>query len=373
MLTVVHAIDSLRLGGAESLLSALVRQLAADGATRNVVVSPAEGADPGLVEAIGASADDLVLVDAERLADGRLLRALARTIHRRRASLVHSHLSNANVTSRIAARALSRPHVTTLHTMPGPTAEDNRTHAALDGWSARLSTVLVAPATEIAEATSAMYRVPASRFRVINNAPAASPVPAGFDREAARRALVGDAAGPVVVCVARLQAEKGIDELIEATAALREELPGLRVVVVGGGPEEERLRALVAERGVEDAMLLLGRRSDVGELLAVADLFCLPSRHEGLPLSVLEAMTAGLPVVATAVGGLPSLLTDGEDGLLVAPRDPAALAAALRRALTDDDLARRIAAAGQALVSREHSLAAVARRYAELYRELAGA
>jgi glycosyltransferase involved in cell wall biosynthesis len=119
------------------------------------------------------------------------------------------------------------------------------------------------------------------------------------------------------MCVARLQPEKGIDELIDVAAELHALVPDARVFVAGEGPEETRLRDRVANERRGDAITLLGRRGDVGELLAAADAFCLPSRHEGVPLSLLEAMAAGLPCVATAVGGIPGLVTDGFSGLVV--------------------------------------------------------
>ena len=119
-------------------------------------------------------------------------------------------------------------------------------------------------------------------------------------------------------------------------------------------------------------MRLLGPRADVGEVLASADAFCLPSHHEGVPLSMLEGMEAGLPCVVTAVGGIPDVATDGVTALLVPPRAPDALAAALTRVLTDAPLAAALGSAGERLVRERYSLASVARRYAEVYGELTG-
>jgi glycosyltransferase involved in cell wall biosynthesis len=203
----------------------------------------------------------------------------------------------------------------------------------------------------------------------VPNAPAAAE-PEAFDRAEAREELA-PGASRIVVCVARLQPEKGIAELLEATASLVEGVPGLAVVVAGAGPEHERLAAQVADRGLAGTFLLLGHRSDVGRVLASADAFCLPSHREGLPLSLLEAMRGGLPCVATAVGGIPGLVQDGVSGLLVEPNDPVALAAALERVLSDDGFARSLGAAARERVESHHSPRAVARSYADLYGELA--
>jgi glycosyltransferase involved in cell wall biosynthesis len=160
---------------------------------------------------------------------------------------------------------------------------------------------------------------------------------------------------------------------LRACVELRVRLPGVRLVVAGAGPCEAELRALVAELCLEQTVLLLGRRDDVGSLLAVADAFCLPSRHEGVPLSVLEAMAAGVPCVATAVGGVPEIVEHRRTGLVVAPGSPAALADALGELLSDPAAAARIGAAARAKVEREWSASVVARRYAALYGELSGA
>ncbi len=368
-LRVLHAIDVLAMGGAQALLLTLLRELKAAGRAESAVCAMTRRwADPDLVAAIEAAGATIAY--AERgISDPRLPFAIARIARASGADLVHSHLSVANVGSRLAARLIRRPHVTTVHTMPGPLIEDSRARARADGLTARLSKVLVAPSVELADAYSSAFRVPRGRLRVIANAPSAEPPSNGFDRDAVR-ARLDSGGGFLVVCVARLQREKGIDDLVDAAALLHERLPGLRVAVAGDGPEGERFRQAIAASAAP--VTLLGHRADVGDLLAAADAFVLPSRHEGLPISLLEAMAAGLPSVATAVGGIPSLVDDGTSGLLVPAADPPALAAALERLAGDRDLGRRLGAEAQRVVERDHSPAAVTAAYADIYEELAG-
>jgi glycosyltransferase involved in cell wall biosynthesis len=367
-LRVLHAIDVLAMGGAQALLLTLLRELGVSGRAQSTVCAmTSRWADPELVSAIHATGARIEY--AERgIGDPRLPFAIAGIARASGADVVHSHLSVANVGSRLAARLIRRPHVTTVHTMPGPLIEDSRARARADGLTARLSKVLVAPSVELADAYSAAFHVPRGRFRVIPNAPSAAPPANGFDRDALREQL-GAGSGFLVVCVARLQREKGIDDLVEAAALLHERVPGLRVAVAGDGPEDERFRQAIAASGAP--VTLLGHRGDVGRLLAAADAFVLPSRHEGLPISLLEAMAAGLPSVATAVGGIPSLVDDGDSGLLVPASDPPALAAALERLAADGDLARRLGGEARRVVERDHSPAAVAGEYAAIYEELA--
>jgi glycosyltransferase involved in cell wall biosynthesis len=370
---VLHVIDSLRLGGAEALLAALLRELRASGRAWNAVCVPqVADADEGLVRDVRESADWFRWLPSAPLHRPDLFRAIGRALLDSRVDLVHSHLSTANIASRPVSVALRRPHLATIHTVPGPTAEDSRLRARADGWSSWLSRRLVAPSQEVADAYRHAFHLPEGRMRVIPNVPAAQPAPPDFDGAALRREIGGGNVEHLVLSVARLQPAKGIDDLVAATARLREQLPGLQVAVAGSGPQEEELRAQIERVGLSDSFRLLGARSDIGSLLAAADAFCLPSRHEGLPISLLEAMQAGLPCVATRVGGIPGLVNDGAEALLVDPANADGLAEALGRVLGDRELAARLGERGRALVRRRYDVAAAASSYADIYDELAG-
>jgi len=363
----------MRAGGAEILMTSLVQELASTDLSWNAVFVPeVDGADPQLVELARRSAAVFGWLPATPLYDPRLPFALLRRATELKVDVIHSHLSTANIASRAAAVIAGIPHVTTLHTMPGPGIEDTRLRASVDGWSAWLSRALVAPSEEIASAYSEAFRIPRRRLRVIPNAPRRFPAPADFDRAAFRRDIAGEGAQSIVVALARLQPEKGIDDLIDAVALLPADMSGVRVVVAGAGPEEDRLRSRVVAVGLAERIHLLGHRSDIGSLLAAADIFCLPSRHEGLPVSLLEAMQAGLPCLATRVGGIPTVVEDGRDGLLVDAGDPEDLALSLARLAADPEWAHRLGAEAQATVERRFNLEAVASAYAGVYRGLRG-
>jgi glycosyltransferase involved in cell wall biosynthesis len=147
-------------------------------------------------------------------------------------------------------------------------------------------------------------------------------------------------------------------------------VPNATFVFAGDGPLRAALEAEARDLGVAGRCVFLGERSDVPALLAAADLFVLPSLYEGLPVSVLEAMAAERPVVATAIGGTDEAVTTEDTGLLVPSRDPAALALAIRRLQEDPRLARRLAAAGRARVEREFSSSATARQVMAIYDEV---
>lgn len=163
------------------------------------------------------------------------------------------------------------------------------------------------------------------------------------------RAELGVADDEVLaLTVANLRRNKDYPNLLRAAQSAVAAEPRLRFASVGQGPLESDIAALHAELGLGDAFRLLGFRRDVPELMVAADLFVLGSAHEGLPVAVMEAFAAGLPVVATVVGGVPQQVRDGVEGLLVPPGDPAALAAALVRVARDADLRGRMADAAHA-------------------------
>ena len=190
---------------------------------------------------------------------------------------------------------------------------------------------------------------------------------AGRDRAAARRALGIDPAARVIGAVGNLYAVKGHAVLLEAVAALRD--PRLQVVIAGRGAEEEALRRHAQALGLGERLHLLGFREDVPLLLAAFDIYALPSFSEGQSLALIEAMAAGLPIVASRVGGNPELIADGEHGLLAPPGDAPGLAAALRRLVAAPELARALGAAAAARARLEFSLEAMVRRYRMLYAE----
>lgn len=175
---------------------------------------------------------------------------------------------------------------------------------------------------------------------------------------------------PVVVAVARLDPYKALHVLIDATAQLISEFPNLRVLIAGEGAERTALEAQIAALQLGGVVSLLGSRADVPDVIAAADVATLCSYSETTPLAIMEYMALGKPVVATRVGGIPDLIEDGVDGLLVEPHDPGRLAAAIATLLRSPDRSTGMGARARARQVREFSIDAVARRVEALYDEL---
>jgi len=188
----------------------------------------------------------------------------------------------------------------------------------------------------------------------------------GLDGRAARARLAIEPDEPVLAIVASLHERKGHAVLLDALALLANDGVRPLVLAAGTGPEGQGLRDLAARLGLASRIRWLGRVPDVRPVLAAADVVVMPSLAEGLGVAAIEAMAAGRPVVASAVGGLPELIRDGEQGSLVAPRDPEALAAALLRCVRDPALRERLGGAGQ-LRAEAFSTAAMARGTESVY------
>jgi len=174
----------------------------------------------------------------------------------------------------------------------------------------------------------------------------------------------------VVVTVGRVSPEKGMDVLIQAFRMLRQNVEQVMLVLVGEGQERPSLERQVKALGLDRWVRFTGFTETPGDYLEGADLFVLPSRSEGIPNAVLEAMALGIPVVATAVGGVPEIITDGEDGRLVPPEDPGELAGAMAELLRDPQLRTRFIENGKERVEKAFSIEARVAGLRQIYDEI---
>ncbi len=215
--------------------------------------------------------------------------------------------------------------------------------------------------------------IPPEKTRYI---PIGIPLPGRAGRDTDIRAeLEIDSAQPVVGLVGFLRPQKAYEVMLEAIPALRDRFPGLRVLIVGGegqrgGTEGSRLQDLASELGVAESVTFLGFRADAFDIVGGFDVAAQVSDFEGSPQSILEFMEAGKPVVATRVGGVPDMVRDGETGLLVEPRDPAGLAAAIASLLGDRERAAAMGRAGRELRRSEFTIDTMLGRIEALYEEL---
>ena len=290
---------------------------------------------------------------------------LVRLLRSGTVDVVHGHMFGSNVWAVVLGRLTGVP-VVIAHEHSWAFTGD-RTRRLVDRHViGRGSDVVIACSEEDRRRMIEVEGIAPGRVLFVPNGVAAREPTPGRDP---RRELGIAADAPVVGSVGTLRPEKRFDVLLRAAARLVA-WPGFRVVIVGAGPERGRLERLAAELGLADAVMLLGARTDVPDVIRAFDVAVNCSDFEGTPLSVLEYMDAGLPVVAARVGGLPSLIDDGVHGLLVPRRDPAALADALDELLADGDRRRAMGAAGRRRRSAEFDLEVMVDRLEDLYERL---
>jgi len=241
-----------------------------------------------------------------------------------------------------------------------------RFYNRLDRWSLphadRLVTVCHAFAQQLAGSTG----VPIDKISVQHNSIRRRPPVSTADTEALKTRL-GIGNERVVLCVGRLSREKAHADLIKAFKCLRELQPdiSLKLIIVGDGPERSKLEAEAGSLGGQ--VIFAGQVNDVQSFYAIADVFSLPSHTEGSPNVLLEAMAANLPIVATAVGGVPEMVENNASALLVAANEPAAMTAAIASLLTDGELAQRLTKNGAVLVDTQYNPESYVRSLVEIY------
>jgi glycosyltransferase involved in cell wall biosynthesis len=232
---------------------------------------------------------------------------------------------------------------------------------------ARGSSAFIAVSREDRRRMIEIEKIDPDDVMFIPNGIPAPPPPTGADV----RAELGIAAdAPAIGTVSVLRPQKALDVLLRATRILVDEFPALRVLIAGEGDRRFALEDLTKELKLEDNVLFLGVRTDVPDVLEALDVAVNSSDFEGSPLSVMEFMEAGKPIVATRVGGVPDLIDDGVHGRIVEPQDPAAFAAAVAELLRDPQRARELGRRAQERRRAEFDIEVMVRRLEDLYTEL---
>jgi glycosyltransferase involved in cell wall biosynthesis len=345
--------DNVELGGADLSLMHLLARVDAD------VEVTVLGVASRIVERVASARPSAAVRLVRRPTGGRDVRSLLShlaTLRDLAPDIVHVNLASPWSCQYAVAAAglLRRPRVVAVYQLAVPPIHHGQLRAKR--LTSRGVDVHVGVGDRTSREVEALVGLPPGSVRTIHNGVPDEPT-APLERERPRR-LIG--------AVGRLEHQKGFDVLLRALA----DVPGADLCLVGDGGEREALERLALELGVDNRVRWDGWSDDPRALLGAFDVFALPSRFEGFPLVVLEALLARAAVVATEVGSVAEAVVDGETGLLVAAEDPSALAAALRRALADADLRRRLGAQGRQLVLARFTADAMARAFESLYDEL---
>jgi glycosyltransferase involved in cell wall biosynthesis len=368
ILRVAFAISRLGVGGAEHQLTALVSALDPTRFAPTIICLK----DPGPMVSAVASHVDVVSLGHMNGRDPRVVNSIAQTLRSRGSQVLHCTCFNATAWGRLAARRARIPVVTAEHSI-------NRRNA-IHWLQVRSANALLDPGTH-AVVACARGQVPVlvaegcaeDHIRVIYNG-----VNAGrFLKDTGARRRLREEAGVskddvVVVVVANLFPQKNQRLVVDSVARLvREGLP-VRLWLVGEGPTRISLESQIAELGVGREVSMLGRRGDVPDLLSASDVIALTSAVETFPMSLLEGMASGLPVVATAVGGIPEMVLPKLTGELLAAGDLSALTSALRGLVTSPALRASYGGAGRLRMQQRFTEGAMVAEYESLLIEAAG-
>jgi len=363
-LKVLHLIHSLEMGGAQKVMAYLVKHH--DRSKYIPIVGSLRRAGPleGLMRNAGA---DVVYFDKKSTLDLGCALRLRRYILRNGITIVNAHNFSASFWGRIACIGLRDVgFVVTEHgrtgTPPFKVILFNRLFAG--GIDA-----IIAVGGETGEFLQTRYPYNAYKIRMVVNG-IDIPTEPGWTKEKLQSEFGIPAQSPVVVNLAALTPVKDQGLLIKAIARVREKMPEIRLLLIGDGPMRDGLENLVDELNLADNVTFTGERIDGPRILAACDIFCLSSKVEGTPMAILEAMAYSCPIVATAVGGIPGIIRDGEEGLLVPHGDIEALSGALERILNNGGMARKLAVNASLRLASDFSAQEMTHRTEEVYGEM---
>ncbi|MGB0383525.1 MAG: glycosyltransferase [Ardenticatenaceae bacterium] len=370
---ITFLIDSLGMGGAERLLTIYLQHLDTTRFDARVCTLHVREGNPMAdnIRRLGIPVD---LISLRKLRDWRGLRRLIAYLRQQRTDLLHTQLEFADTMGSLAAKIVGIPSVTTLHTFDSsPKGERLYWRLKLRWWvMRRLCSRIIA----VSEGTRQHHihngNLPPKQVVTLYN---------GIDlsrfsqhdqrwRLAKRQALGIPADAPLLTTVAVLRPAKGIQYLIEALPAILEAQPETYYLVVGDGEHKETLKELVEAHELTKRVIFTGMRHDIPDLLAISDLFVLPTLGEALPTVLAEAMAAQKPIVVSEVGGVPEMVSHGRNGLLVPPGEPERLAEACIQILQNPDQAQAMARAGRQIVEDRFNIRKQVQQLEQLYQEI---
>jgi glycosyltransferase involved in cell wall biosynthesis len=367
---VLHIITSLKRGGAEVFLSNLLPLLKYKGINVSLVSMTNE---IDLADILRENKIPVYTLNFKgniyKIKDIlKAIQNLKAIILKEKPDIIHSHLYMADLITQIAV-GKRYPLISTIHNIDKWWSEKyrikSRIKTFLDSFSGKLTkSYYIAVSESVRNAACKSLRIPENRIRVVYNGINLQ----NFTVKDYRNESIINS--PIIIQVGRFYKEKGHETSMKAMLIIRKYYPKARLLLVGDGPLRSFIENEIKRLDLIDNIELLGIREDIPELLLKADIFWMPSEWEGLPIACLEAMASGLPVIASAVGGLPEIIVDGETGYLIPKGEYKQLAEYTIRLLSDFSLRKKMGLRGRQTVERKFSLEKTADEYINVYKSI---
>ena len=365
---IAQMLDTLNWGGAQKMQLSLIETLCPLG-IEVTVIGLNDSFDSLLTEKMQASGAKVVIFPFPKLFRPRSFFQIVKYLRHEKFDLLHGYLTYSNIIGPLAGVLTGTPTIASLRNADFERKGYTPQRELLETFMLRHVATRVMANGEVV-AKFARQRLKNSRpVDVITNAVDCLPSISEDEREKLRRDLIGDAKRPFVLSVGRLTSQKGFSDLIDAFVIVHSQIPSAALVIAGGGDLMDELNAQINLLGMEHYVFLLGHRDDIPLLLAAADIYVNSSHYEGTPVSVLEAMASGLPVIATTVGEN-SYLLNKDTGLLVSPHQPKELANALIALLSSREKCREMGQAGSERIRHNYSIENWRRKMLELYAQI---
>jgi glycosyltransferase involved in cell wall biosynthesis len=362
---ILHVIDSLHLGGAQEVIFTLVKGADQTRFEHEVATLHGQGVYWERMQADGFTLHSL---SPSKFFPLYLLR-LWRLIRRGNYDVLHCHLGASNIIAKPMGRVLGVPAIVSHDHTNDRLRVENRLVFWLDRWANQFADGFLAVSETCRKFLIEAEGVAPEKIRLVANAIDTERYrPGVWERSAVRQELGLKPDDVVLAGIGRLNPQKNFALLLEVVAELKQ--PDLRVVLAGTGPEEAYLQERVAELRLSEQVRFLGYVADTRKVYGAADVLVITSRFEGLPMTLLEAMSSGVPVVAAALDGIMEVIESGRNGWLVKPGDRAGFVAAVREALEDEPKRQRLAEAGRETILQRYGAARMVQEIEEVYTRL---
>jgi glycosyltransferase involved in cell wall biosynthesis len=370
---IIWMIDSLGPGGAEQLMPTILKKLKLSGFNIRICALQIRAGNPiaSDLERLGLPVD---LIPIRNLRQPFNLFRILRYLHLHRPQLIHTQLEFADILGTVAAKILGIPSVSTVHTLDGFPPKKTALGRMKLRWF--LLGKFCGRVIAVSEKTRLHYLqsggLPPDKVITLYNGVDISRFKNTDATQTAKlkQALHLPLNSRVIITIAVLREPKGIQFMIEALPAILEQCPDVHYLIVGDGEHSAALTDLVAALAIKNQVTFTGHRTDIPDLLGCCDIFVLPTLKDALPTVLIEALAAERPIVASDVGGVPEIIENGVNGLLVAPGNPSKLAEACLRLLKDNELSRQIVLAGSKTVLQRFNIDSQIEQLSRMYEEL---